>query len=124
MADYIELLAAHDRLEAERDSWRNGLMSLTIGGSEFTEPNACVVFVRNSQERQHNTIVKFKLECDRLRAEVAELVGAVRDVRAWIILPFNAADEDSESLHPAFRKALKSVNAVLAKHQSPKEPQS
>ena len=77
MADYIELLAAHDRLEAERDC---------------------------------------------LKAEVAELVGAVRDVRAWIILPFNAADEDSESLHPAFRKALKSVNAVLAKHQ-PKEPQ-
>ena len=63
-------------------------------------------------------------ERDRLKAEVAELVGAVRDVRAWIIFPFNAADEDSESLHPAFRKALKSVNAVLAKHQPQKESQS
>ena len=63
-------------------------------------------------------------ELKRVRAEVAELRDALRDVRAWIILPFNAADEDSESLHPAFRKALKSVNAVLAKHAPEKEPQS
>ena len=66
----------------------------------------------------------FTTERDRLKAEVAELVGALLHVRAWIIFPFNAADEDNESLHPAFRKALKSVNAVLAKHQPQKESQS
>mgnify|MGYP001559616124 CR=1 FL=1 len=68
-----------------------------------------------AQYSLEQSVSVLQAERDRLKALVAELVGALRDVRAWIISPFDESDERSESLHPAFRKALKSVNAALAR---------
>ena len=74
MADYIELLAAHDQLEAERD---------------------------------------------RLKAEVAELCETLKMTRECIAYCRKAhRDVQSGEGVPVERF----IDAVLAKHQSPKEP--
>lgn len=51
----------------------------------------------------------------RLIAAAPELLEALKDVRAWIMDPFTEEDAASETLHPAFRKALKRVSAAIAK---------
>ena len=77
IVDNAALFAAAPETAAERDAWRNALMGLTPGGSEYTTPEACVAAVRAVRERQHYSIVSFKLEGDRLKARVTELVGTV-----------------------------------------------
>jgi hypothetical protein len=50
-----------------------------------------------------------------LIAAAPDMFDALTDVREWLMVPFNAKDADDENLHPSFRKALRTVNAALAK---------
>lgn len=68
---------------AEPSLWQIALMSLTAGGSEFTSPDACVAYVRQVRNSQHETIVMFKKERDAAtaRADTAQKeVNELNDV--------------------------------------------
>lgn len=54
-------------------------------------------------------------ERDRLKEINDDLLAACKSVREWLMEPFTAADADDENLSPAFRKALRKVNAAIAK---------
>lgn len=78
--DLKSLVKARENDLAERDQWRIALMGLTAGGSEFTSPNACVAYVRQVRDAQHDAIVHFKRGRDLLAA-------AVRD--GYVVMPTN-----------------------------------
>ena len=64
--------------QAEILKWRKALHSLTIGGSEFMTPEACVDFVRNARSDQHEMIKKLVLEKHEQQAEIERLKGDLR----------------------------------------------
>ena len=66
--------------DAKLLKWRIALMSLTAGGSEFTDPLACVDYVRGERSSQMDAIRKFKSERDRLAAVNVELSAILKDV--------------------------------------------
>lgn len=49
-------------MRQQRDEWKKALRSLTPGGSEYTDPKACVEFVRTAMHTQLEVIKSIKRE--------------------------------------------------------------
>ena len=48
--------------------WQKALVSLTAGGSEFTDdPKYCVEFIKGIMKSQHDRIIKLTIENKKLK---------------------------------------------------------
>ena len=90
---------------AEPSPWQIALMSLTAGGSEFTSPDACVAYVRQVRDSQHEAIVKFKKEYDALSAELAMANSAVGSSHKETMRVCKLYDELEDKLEAATARA-------------------
>ena len=109
---------------AEPSPWQIALMSLTAGGSEFTSPDACVAYVRQVRDSQHEAIVKFKKEYDALSAELAMANSAVGSSHKETMRVCKLYDELEDKLEAATARAgasekdAKLLNGFEKSHQS------